>query len=76
MLDLIINSSLETIFPKNEIKKIIIDLEKGFGHTLSQSFIIYDKNNLQSKNIKEIFLFKNVFKEIKKISFFPVSILT
>lgn len=68
--------SSETNFPENQIKKIIIDLKKDFGHTLSQSFIIYNKNNLQSKNIKEIFLFKNVLKEIKKISFFPVSILT
>ena len=76
MPDIIINSSHDTIFPTNEIKEIIIDLKKDFGHTLSQSFIIYNKNNLQSKNIKEIFLFKNVFKEIKKICFFPVSILT
>lgn len=76
MLDLIFNSSLETMFPKNEIKKIIIDLKKDFGYTLSQRFCIDNKNILQSKKIKEIFLFKNVLKEIKKISFFPVSILT
>lgn len=61
MLDLIINSSLETIFPKNEIKKNITDLKKDFGYTLSQRFIIDNKNNLQSKMFS---------KKLKKLVFF------
>ena len=66
MLDLIINSSLAIIFPENQIKKII-DLKKDFGYKLLQRLVIDNKINLQSNNIKEFFLFKNVFKEIKKI---------
>ncbi len=61
MLDLIINSSLEIIFPKNEIKKNITDLKKDFGYTLSQRFIIDNKNNLQSKMFS---------KKLKKLVFF------
>lgn len=61
MLDLIINSSFETIFPKNEIKKNITDLKKDFGYTLSQRFIIDNKNNLQSKMFS---------KKLKKLVFF------
>tara|TARA_B100001989_G_C24438983_1_gene412939 strand:- start:120 stop:350 length:231 start_codon:yes stop_codon:yes gene_type:complete len=67
MLDEIINSSLETIFPKNEKKKII-DFKKDLGYLLLQYFIIDNKINHQSKNIKGQFLFKNVFKEIKKVT--------